>query len=728
MAGPGGGPPRRSHTKSRKGCDTCKRRHIRCDENFPQCRNCTKHKIRCPYNDVQVPDAERSTTPDKPDLMWTPQIEAAIAEWQRTGIFPLPSLGLYPAPMPHLYSLEDLRLIYHVATLYYQLATIDANNFTLWTRHIPTLLRIGATTPYVMHALLAFSAMHIAFLTDCPLVGSLAYEHRGIALKGLQEAIGSFSRETSDAILAASLVLSWQATDWRSWTQLMQGTSSVIDAMDAWKHESQFGDFIAESSTFPTAPPSPGQDHRPSQPRPEDLEAFQRTLEQVQKVEAHLKHHKEDTTQIQHLIGFLRGSRKISPTLSIAQQFERLRPLRTWLFWMPVNYLQNYHGSPNSLVVIAHLYTVALLMERLFPEIGAAYFGSLSISPVEEIARRLMSINVSGARGELQTPLTLMEFPIDTISEFRSRMGWLHPERTPSFPQFNPPNFTVHEEMPSNESYLYGNPAFSYSTEEMPMLNASGPPPSSVSPLVLSSPYPAQQYLNVPSPAYTGAYSPASSTFEGSVAYSDTEEYSTWDMNALQGGPPTMHDSPHNYGVGFVTPVQTVGLTVSTQDEHHHTNIPASRGPISLHGLADERSVSVPQLGAVRHASTPRVSCHLEHAAPPTPPHLLDVFGSAPAVAPCAGPPDAQLRRQRPTPSDLMFLGSPSDSLSNRFNQFAVDFVLTLCLIPLAAFRNRRRRHVYHIPSTLATTTTTNWIWAGPPGLRILTTLLETQD
>lgn len=56
--------------------------------------------------------------------------------------------------------------------------------------------------------------MHIAFLTDCPLVGSLAFEHRGKALKGLQEAISTFSRETSDAILAASLVLSWQATDW----------------------------------------------------------------------------------------------------------------------------------------------------------------------------------------------------------------------------------------------------------------------------------------------------------------------------------------------------------------------------------------------------------------------------------------------------------------------------------------------------------------------------------
>lgn len=65
-----------------------------------------------------------------------------------------------------------------------------------------------------MHALLAFSAMHIAFLTDCPLVGGMAFEHRGAAFSGLHEAISSFSRENSDSILAASLVLSWQATEW----------------------------------------------------------------------------------------------------------------------------------------------------------------------------------------------------------------------------------------------------------------------------------------------------------------------------------------------------------------------------------------------------------------------------------------------------------------------------------------------------------------------------------
>lgn len=81
---------------------------------------------------------DRSTTPDKPDLMWTPEIEAAIEQWQRTGIFPFPALNIYPAPSPQRYPLEQLRLIYHVASICNELATFDANNFTLWTRQIPT--------------------------------------------------------------------------------------------------------------------------------------------------------------------------------------------------------------------------------------------------------------------------------------------------------------------------------------------------------------------------------------------------------------------------------------------------------------------------------------------------------------------------------------------------------------------------------------------------------------
>jgi hypothetical protein len=337
--------------------------------------------------------------------------------------------------------------------------------------------------------------------------------------------------------------------------------------MEPWKHESQFGDFIAESSTFPTAPPSPSPDHKPNQPRKEDLDAFQRTINQLTKLEAHLKQHKEDTKLVQQLTAFMKGARKVSPIQSISDQFDRLQPLRTWLFWLPVMCLKQNGVSPSALIVIAHYYTAAILMERLFPEIGAAYFGSLSIGPVEEIARRLLSLNVSGnMEGDVQTPLALMEFPIDTVNEFRSRMGWLQPTRTPSFPQFDPPNFyNVGDTMtqgtpPSPHEYLpYGdNPPFSWSTEDLSTLAPEQEHGHAVSPLALSSPFAGQQYLNIPSPSY-GGYSPASSVFgEGSIVYSDNEELGSFDGSS--GYPPFGSAEHSNFGVGFVSPIQTVWI------------------------------------------------------------------------------------------------------------------------------------------------------------------------
>ena len=44
--------PRRKHQKSRRGCTTCKRRHIRCDEASPRCQNCVKHRSTCSYPDA----------------------------------------------------------------------------------------------------------------------------------------------------------------------------------------------------------------------------------------------------------------------------------------------------------------------------------------------------------------------------------------------------------------------------------------------------------------------------------------------------------------------------------------------------------------------------------------------------------------------------------------------------------------------------------------------------
>lgn len=73
---------------------------------------------------------------------------------------------------------------------------------------------MASTHPFVMHSLLGLSASHLSWLTASPATMQLAYQHRGHAFSGLQAAIGAFSKENSDAVLAASILLSWQVTDW----------------------------------------------------------------------------------------------------------------------------------------------------------------------------------------------------------------------------------------------------------------------------------------------------------------------------------------------------------------------------------------------------------------------------------------------------------------------------------------------------------------------------------
>ena len=76
------------------------------------------------------------------------------------------------------------------------------------------MLEAAVGYDFVMSSILAFSASHLAWLTHSVETKNLASYHSDSALTGLHEAIGNFSRENSDAVLAASMLLAWQASDW----------------------------------------------------------------------------------------------------------------------------------------------------------------------------------------------------------------------------------------------------------------------------------------------------------------------------------------------------------------------------------------------------------------------------------------------------------------------------------------------------------------------------------
>jgi hypothetical protein len=60
---------------------------------------------------------------------------------------------------------------------------------------------------------MGLAATHLALVTKNAEVNQLGYLHRGRAFQSLQDDINKISIENVDAVLAASVVLSWQAPD-----------------------------------------------------------------------------------------------------------------------------------------------------------------------------------------------------------------------------------------------------------------------------------------------------------------------------------------------------------------------------------------------------------------------------------------------------------------------------------------------------------------------------------
>ncbi|KAF1811830.1 hypothetical protein P152DRAFT_398471 [Eremomyces bilateralis CBS 781.70] len=427
MAGAGGGPSRRSHTKSRKGCKTCKRRHIRCDETFPQCRNCTKHQVRCDYMDSPTaPGDESPRYPPQANLLWTPEIERTIDSWRATGEFPFPELNVFPQPHWPSVSKTDLRLIYHVCSISSELQRNRTSKLTIWTDYIPRFLSCAASQPFVLHALLSFAAAHLAWVTQSPETRNLAFQHNMIAMKGLHEATPLFSKANSDSILAASLLLSWQSTEWRNWLSLVTGIRTFVASMYQWREESLFADFIADFhfTPFPTLASISTYQVTP-EARDQRMRILQHVQQALQRLQPYLSENEAEKKWVEQFQGYIDQLRASNPAQSVEEQFSQLYALRKWMFWVPITLLSARKGDVFMLLVLAHFYAVALAVEPNFPDIGAAFTANLAVSPLEEIIRIIDAVSATPTFSQnTQTASAMMDFPRDTLSTFRTRVDW----------------------------------------------------------------------------------------------------------------------------------------------------------------------------------------------------------------------------------------------------------------------------------------------------------------
>ncbi|MCJ1390331.1 hypothetical protein MMC18_003190 [Xylographa bjoerkii] len=372
--------------------------------------------------DSPPPSDDVPRSPKGPDLLSTPSIEAELDTWHRTGIFPFPELGLRTRDQFQDLSKIELRLVHHLSSVYRDLQRHEMIHCIAWVAMLPSFLDTAAGYDFVMSAILAFSATHLASVTNSVETKNLAYHHRGVALSGLHGAIGNFSEGNSDPILAASILLSWQASDWGGWTSLMQGISTVVSSMDAWKGNSRLALYVENNVLFQPrtfARPLIATANVPV--LPEDDRSLQQAIDTLQLVHTYLSTNHQLRACVEDVLQSARDIESLSATIPAPQLFEKLQAFRSRLLWLPIALFHRAENFGLNLLVIAHLYAVGLAIDTSIPELNGAAFGVLVTAPIEEIDRKLRFSHSPTIQQTYQSPTIadMMQFPRELASRNR---------------------------------------------------------------------------------------------------------------------------------------------------------------------------------------------------------------------------------------------------------------------------------------------------------------------
>lgn len=233
--------PRKAHTKSRYGCDHCRRRRVKCDEQGPPCTNCILRQLEnCTYSRILpaglIANARRaSQVPSLPLPLPLPPLPLPLQ-------LPLPPLGAgaggpvgannhnhhnrfiqplnngscsgsslspglhAPSSPLKLHAVDQLELMHQFATDTYQSLCVNESETHTWQALVP---RLALKHRYLMNGILALASLHIATTLDpasAPAYIDTGLEYHSLSLEPFRIAIDNLTPENCDAAFAQSIV------------------------------------------------------------------------------------------------------------------------------------------------------------------------------------------------------------------------------------------------------------------------------------------------------------------------------------------------------------------------------------------------------------------------------------------------------------------------------------------------------------------------------------------
>jgi hypothetical protein len=193
--------------------------------------------------------------------------------------------------------------------------------------------------------------------------------------------------------------------------------------MHPWREKSLFADYLIEDELYKASPSAvykPVNFHTDT----DEAAALRYIRDALQRVASYAQGRKEETLIIINLMAFIDNVARHLPIEEPALRFYLLEPTRSMLYWYPAQLASRARDDPIAMVVLAHLYAISLTVQPVFAGSGAAHFRGLSTAPIDDIFQTLAERHkTNGETMESFVPLSLMHFPMQAVSLFRSRMG-----------------------------------------------------------------------------------------------------------------------------------------------------------------------------------------------------------------------------------------------------------------------------------------------------------------
>lgn len=194
--------------------------------------------------------------------------------------------------------------------------------------------------------------------------------------------------------------------------------------MRNWIHESELAGYlenqrtVARARTPATPTMSPAQLTIPH----EDLRRVEQITTALHNLRLRLTGSDELAEHTRRLIEHLQDLQRDLQIQAAEQAFTRLQPLRDLLFWLPPLILRSGESDLAPLTLLTHLYAGALAVEPLFPEIGGAYLGGMSVLPLERIHDMLRTRRTTQPQDTgIQVALSLIDVPMQIMTSYRLR-------------------------------------------------------------------------------------------------------------------------------------------------------------------------------------------------------------------------------------------------------------------------------------------------------------------